>query len=286
MDARFPQKARFARALLFLAVLAVFAGCSAEKRAVLVLDRFWHLSREPEEALTGLLREAERFSGMEISVLRAAEENIPAALEAFIDAREPEAVLVGAFSAMRLRPVAEKFPDLLFCVFDAPGSGIPKESPFAWVFFDRKPAMADLGATLRDFLDKAPAGAFAAAFLEPPVQDLWEGEAACGGFQARGLLVSEDEKAEALRGQVEEILAAKPALYLVAAGSRSAFILDLILQKGDPAPLILDDGEGLPVDGDFPVLAAFRRSYAEALGMALANRPRRGEIVRIPMKIH
>ena len=272
--------------LYVICILLLFSGCSGrEGKAVLVLDRWWSLSREPEESLANLLREARRLSGMRISVLRVMEEDISAALTAYIEGQKPDAVLLGAFAAMRLRPVAESFPDVFFCVFDAPESGIPGNSPFVWVNFDKKPAMAELGAIFGAFMEGIPASGFAAAFLEPAAAAFWSEEPALGGPRIRPLVVLDGDTVETVRGQVEEMLALNPALYLVAAGSRSALVIDLIIQRGSPAPLILDDAEGLPDIDGFPVLASFHRDYATAFGDVLTNRPERGKIVQIPVNI-
>jgi hypothetical protein len=273
--------------LLFaLLLLALFAACSKEGEAVLVLDRFWSLSMKPEEELESLRRQARRLCDREISLLKIGEENVSALLEEYLEAKNPQAVFLNAFSAMDLRPVAEKFPHARFFVLDAPESGIPEESPFVWISFDIKPAMRELGVKIHDFLGNRPPEVSAAAFLEPALQDLWDSEPATKNLRFPRIEISAEDTVETVRSRVEGVFASKPSLYIIAAGPHTALIIDLVRQQGSPAALILDDAEDLlPMEG-FPVLASFRRSYAEAMQTACAAAQDPGGFLRVPVKIY
>jgi hypothetical protein len=270
----------------FVLLLALCAACSKEGGAVLVLDRFCPLSMKPEEELENLRNEARRLCGKEISLLKSGEEDIPVLLEEYLHAKKPEAVFLDAFSAMDLRPLAEKFSGVRFFVLNAPESGILRDSPFIWVFFDRKPAMRELGVKIHDFLGNRPGAASAAAFLEPTLQDMWDSEPATKTLRFPRIEISGEDTVETVRGRVESVLASKPSLYIIAAGPHSALIIDLVRQQGSPASLILEDAEDLPPLEGFPVLASFRWNYARAIGAACLSAQDTGGFLRVPVELH
>ena len=280
------RKARLARVFLFICALAFFAACPAGgKKAVLVLDRFCPLSRESEKNIRSYVSEAESLSGAKISVLKTMDDNSFADLSALLEAEKPDYVFIGAFSAMRLEPLTDKHPDTLFCVLDAPENPIPGLDQLVRVYFDRAPVMAELGSKIKAFMEKGQASSKPVVFMEQAVARLWNEEPLCAGLDVQRLELRDDDKAETIRAQLDLILAAKPSLCLIAAGSRSAFILDLVTQKGYSAPVILDDAGSFSAGNGIAVLAFFTRSYGHALGMTLKNKPRKGEIVRVPVEI-
>jgi hypothetical protein len=252
-----------------------------------------------EDELGGIVSGAERDSGMEISLLRNEDgEEISVLLERYFAEEKPEAVLAGAFAALDLRPLAENFPDVRFYIFDAPAGRLPPQSPFVWVRFDARPAMPGLAGKIRAFLEGSggagqggippeghPRVSPALAFLDPAMEEYFTEDAVLGSLDIRRIGVPHGESDEALRGRITDALALKPALYIIAAGPRTAMVLDLVRQQGSPGGIVLDGGEDLPELAGFPVLASLERSYSLAIRAALESRAGPGEVVTASLEI-
>jgi hypothetical protein len=300
---RRPRRGReaefFVRRLVFLCLCLLFAGCS-RGNAVLVLDRYWPLFMKTEEELRDLVAEAERDSGMKISLLRSDDEDgVSVSLERYLAEEEPRAVLTGAFSALNLRPVAESFPHIRFYVFDAPPGRLPPRNPFIWLRFDARPLMPELAGKISAFLknsaetrrgDAAPGSlpvfSSALAFLEPVMDEYFKVDTVLSSLDIRRIQISEEESDELIRGRITDALNLKPALYIIAAGRHTAMILDLVRQQGSPGSLVLDGGGDMPALAGFPLLASLERSYSGAIRLALRSEAGPGDIVPVPMEIH
>jgi hypothetical protein len=240
---------------------------------------------KPEEELESLIAEAQRGAKARISALRMEGEDAPAFLAAYIENEKPEAVLLSAFAAMELRPLAENYPQVRFCVFDAPKEGIPRQSPFIWVLFDAEPAIPELGAKIRGFLESSPPGSSAVAFLEPAWNSISGLYPVFDGLPINLIQVSGDNTAEFVRGRTGGALSLKPVLYILSAGIHTSLIFDLIRQQGGAGRIVLDEGAGIPAIEGFPVLASLERSYPKAIKTALLTEAARGEVLRIPVEI-
>jgi hypothetical protein len=273
--------------LFTLIVCILLAGCSPEREAVLFLDSYWPLSLKAEEQLQSVVSAAQRGTGFRITPLRSEGEDAFAQLGGYIEDKQPEAVLLGAFAAMELRLLAENYPEVRFCVFDAPKTGIPRQSPFLWVAFDAGPVMEELGEKIRGFLEASP-GAAVAAFLDPAMDEVFSFHPALSGLPMRRIRLAENDTAEIVRGKAGEALSLKPALYILCAGVHTSLIFDFIRQQGNPARIVLDGRDGMPSASGFPVLASLERSYPRAIRAALLASPAeagRGTVLRVPAEI-
>jgi hypothetical protein len=262
---------------------------------------------KPETELRSLVSGAESDSGLKISFLRSEEneatggrngsEDLALLLEQHFEKEKPRAVLLGAFSAMNLRPFAENFPDIRFYVFDAPPAPPPR-SPFIWVRFDAQPVLPKLAEKISAFLENSagsenrnpspgisPVFAPALAFLEPLMDEYFNTNAVLSSLNIRRIRIAPEESGEAVRGSAGEALALKPALYIIAAGTHTSMIFDLVRQKGSSGHMVIDDREAMPELAEFPALASLERGYAEAIRIALLSEAGPGDIVTAPMEI-
>jgi hypothetical protein len=252
-----------------------------------------------DEELRGLVSRAQRDSGMGISLLRSEDgEDVSVLLERYFAEEKPQAVLAGAFAALTLRPLAENFPDVRFYILDAPPGRLPPQNPFVWIRFDARPAIPELAAKIRSFLESsaearrgdAPPGSFpvfssALAFLEPDMDEYFKEDAVLDSLDIRRIRISEGESDDAIRGRVTDSLALKPALYVIAAGARSALVLDVVRQQGSPGSIVLDDRDDLGELAGFPFLASLERGYSEAIRTALRSGAGPGDLVTVSLEI-
>jgi hypothetical protein len=275
------------RFALLLWLCLFLAACSPGEKVLLVMDRYWPLTDyfagENGEAF---LKDVEKDTKTLISRFSLRDASSPGDLAACLETEKPRAVLLGAFAAMELRGLAEGFPDIRFFVFDAPREGIFSHSLFIRVVFDTAPALTELGAKIREFLEDFPRESPAAAFLDPEMDAFFSSHAAFQGLNLNRIVILPDDSVENVRVRVNDVFSMPPPLYILCAGVHTSLIFDLCRQQGQAAHVVLDDRGYLPDVAGFPVLASLERDYAAAMKKALLSDARSGGVVLAPVGIN
>jgi hypothetical protein len=274
------------------------AGCGAAgPGAVLVEDPYWAPVLAAAGDVDGLLRKVGENTKMTVSrLLLTAQESPAVRLEAFIEKKKPSAVLLGAFIALDLQSLAERYGDILFICLDAPRV-FPKNTPYLWVRFDPGPALRQAGETVRRYLESEASGpgeggSSVAVFLSTDYESLYNTEflpavngpagdkTAPAGFDTA--VFSRGETAESVRSKAAEKIGKNPPLHIVLAGPHNPLILSLI-REGRPAPVVLHQRGRITDYPGFPFLASIEKDYITAMTASLAGGAHLKEVIDVPM---
>ncbi len=277
--------ARAVRGLFSLAAAAALfvSGCAKGGGAVLVEDSYWSVALRTSRGAETLREDVKRATGIPLDVLEIPP-GAPAAelLETYLEERKPAFVIVGAFAAMELQGLAERYPPVRFFCLDAPRE-IPENTPYVWVRFDPGPALRSAAGAIKKHLESGGGPVrIPAAFLDPVTGGAFAAAAAGEGLLLDAADIPPESTLEDLRAAVREKTAGDPPLAVVFAGPRSAAVLDL-LRAGKPIPVVFADGGNFP-DRDAPFPAGtVEKDYAAAISAALVSDAPPGGDIEVPM---